>query len=63
MSLFPQFVINGTDFITSVMNLKNLKIDQTFSKLGQPINKTDWTTHSIMEAVAFYSPSENSVSE
>lgn len=35
---------------------------RSINKLRQPVNKTDWETHSLTTSVnAFYSPPENSI--
>lgn len=60
--MIPQLEMNDTDFSTAIMNVKKFLVHKTLSKLGQPINKTDWSDHSdVMQVNAFYNPLENSI--
>jgi len=59
-----QLEINDEDYYTSVLNLTRFGTDFSFSKLRQPVNKSDWITHSRTAIVnAFYSAIENSIRE
>lgn len=47
-----------------MLNLTKFGTDYSFSKLRQPVNKSDWITHSRTAIVnAFYSAIENSIRE
>lgn len=46
----------------SLLNLTKFGTDYSFSKLREPVNKTDWITHSRPAVVnAFYNSLENSI--
>ncbi|XP_050430233.1 neprilysin-2 isoform X2 [Adelges cooleyi] len=54
--------ITDEDYYTSVLNLTKFGTDYSFSRLRQPVNKSDWITHSRTAIVnAFYSAIENSI--
>jgi len=59
---FSQLEVNDNDYYTSVLNLTKFGTDYSFSKLRQPVNKSDWIIHSKTAIVnAFYSAIENSI--
>lgn len=59
-----QLEVNDGDYYTSVLNLTKFGTDYSFSKLRQPVNKSDWIIHSRTAIVnAFYSAIENSIRE
>ena len=48
----------------SLLNLTKFGTDYSFAKLREPVNKTDWITHSRPAVVnAFYNSLENSIRE
>ncbi|XP_050064129.1 neprilysin-2-like isoform X3 [Aphis gossypii] len=54
--------INEKDYYTSVLNLSKFFTDYSYSKLRQPVNKSDWISHSKTAIInAFYSYDENSI--
>jgi neprilysin len=54
--------IDSTNYLESILRLNRFGTNKVFLKLRQPVNKTDWITHSKPAVVnAFYSPIENSI--
>jgi membrane metallo-endopeptidase-like protein 1 len=61
-AFYENLEVNDNDYYTSVLNLTKFGTDYSFSKLRQPVNKSDWITHSKTAIVnAFYSAIENSI--
>ncbi|XP_058823169.1 neprilysin-2-like [Topomyia yanbarensis] len=49
-------------FLNAILLLNRFKTTKAFKRLRQPVNKTDWVSHSRPAVVnAFYSASENSI--
>jgi neprilysin len=56
--------IDSNKYLESILRLNKFAMNKMFLKLREPVNKTDWTTHSRAAVVnAFYSPIENSIRE
>lgn len=54
--------IDEDKYLESVLSINIFGTDRAFKKLRQPVNKTDWITHSRPAVVnAFYSSIENSI--
>lgn len=52
------------DWLLNALRLRKFKTDLKFSRLREPVNKTEWLEHSKVAVVnAFYSPLENSIRE
>ncbi|XP_026818159.1 neprilysin-2-like [Rhopalosiphum maidis] len=61
-AFYKNLEINEKDFYTSILNLTRFATDYNFSRLRQPVNKSDWVTHSKTAIInAFYSYDENSI--
>ncbi|XP_027847675.2 neprilysin-2-like isoform X2 [Aphis gossypii] len=61
-SFYENLEINEKDYYTSVLNLSKFFTDYSYSKLRQPVNKSDWISHSKTAIInAFYSYDENSI--
>ncbi|CAH1724670.1 neprilysin-2 [Aphis gossypii] len=61
-AFYENLEVNDNDYYTSVLNLTKFGTDYSFSKLRQPVNKSDWIIHSKTAIVnAFYSAIENSI--
>lgn len=62
MLLFFQLEMSSDKLMESVLNLTLFGTEFLFSKLREPVNKTDWITHGRPAIVnAFYSSIENSI--
>jgi neprilysin len=56
--------IDSNQYLESILRVGQFGTDKSYLKLREPVNKTDWTTHSKAAIVnAFYSPIENSIRE
>lgn len=54
--------IERDNLLLNSMRLRKFETDFKFDRLREPVNKTDWLTHSSPAVVnAFYSPLENSI--
>jgi neprilysin len=54
--------IDENKYLESVLSINIFGTDRAFKKLREPVNKTDWITHSRPAVVnAFYSSIENSI--
>lgn len=54
--------VDEDKYLESVLSINIFGTDRAFKKLRQPVNKTDWITHSRPAVVnAFYSSIENSI--
>lgn len=57
-----QLTINSNNFLENAINLNIFETKESFKKLREPVNKTDWVSHGSSAAVtALYDPSENSI--
>lgn len=60
--IFLQLEMSSDKLMESVLNLTLFGTEYLFSKLREPVNKTDWITHGRPAIVnAFYSSIENSI--
>lgn len=60
--VFFQLEMSSDKLMESVLNLTLFGTEFLFSKLREPVNKTDWITHGRPAIVnAFYSSIENSI--
>lgn len=56
--------VDENKFFESILSVKTFQIDLGYEKLREPVNKTDWRTHSdVVDVNAAYSPIENSISK
>lgn len=56
--------VDENKYLESVLSINIFGTDRAFKKLREPVNKTDWITHSRPAVVnAFYSSIENSIRE
>lgn len=54
--------LDANSYLNSVLRIRHFNRNHLINKLRQPVNKTDWETHSLPAIVnAFYSLLENSV--
>lgn len=54
--------VEPDDLILNSLRLRKFGTDFSYNRLREPVNKTDWLTHSRPAVVnAFYSPLENSI--
>lgn len=54
--------LDPNSYLQSLLRIRNFEINNFISKLRQPVNKTDWESHSMPAIVnAFYSSLENSI--
>lgn len=54
--------LRADSLLHSIMAIRKFRNQHLVNQLRQPINKTDWETHSMITAVnAFYSHTENSI--
>lgn len=59
---YEKLEIDDTKYLESVLNLNIFGTNKAFTKLRQPVNKTDWISHARPAIVnAFYSSIENSI--
>ncbi|KAI4465576.1 zinc metalloprotease family m13 neprilysin-related [Holotrichia oblita] len=59
---YQGLTVNEASYFKSALNVSLFSNKLSFKKLHQPVNKTDWSTHSEATNVnAFYSPNENSI--
>lgn len=59
---FKELVIEPDNLLLNTLRLNVFNINYAFNKLREPVNKTDWVTHSKPALVnAAYSPLENSI--
>lgn len=62
LEFYEKLDINPEEYYKSLLNLTRFGTDYSFSKLRDPVNKTDWITHSRPAVVnAFYNSLENSI--
>lgn len=62
--MFPlhQLTLDSTDYLRNALNLTVFGTRDSFKKLREPINKTDWIVHGKPAVVnAYYSPSKNNI--
>lgn len=56
--------VDENKYLESILSINIFGTDRAFKKLREPVNKTDWITHSKPAVVnAFYSSIENSIRE
>lgn len=56
--------VDEDKYLESILSINIFGTDRAFKKLREPVNKTDWITHSKPAVVnAFYSSIENSIRE
>ncbi|XP_046983494.1 neprilysin-2-like isoform X1 [Schistocerca americana] len=59
---YEKLDISPALYLESVLNLSRFAVDYSFSRLREPVNKTEWTSHSNVATVnAFYDTLENSI--
>ncbi|XP_065215808.1 neprilysin-2 isoform X2 [Planococcus citri] len=62
IEFYEKLEIDPNEYYMSLLNLTKFGTDYSFSKLREPVNKTDWITHSRPAVVnAFYNSLENSI--
>lgn len=62
VEFYEKLEIDPKEYYMSLLNLTKFGTDYSFSKLREPVNKTDWITHSRPAVVnAFYNSLENSI--
>lgn len=62
IEFYKPVTIDENKYLESVLSINIFGTDRAFKKLRQPVNKTDWVTHSRPAVVnAFYSSIENSI--
>jgi len=62
IEFYKKVQINENKYLESILSVNIFGTDRAFKKLREPVNKTDWVTHSKPAVVnAFYSSIENSI--
>ncbi|CRK97823.1 CLUMA_CG011199, isoform A, partial [Clunio marinus] len=62
IDFYQNITIDENKYLESILNINVFGTDRAFKKLREPVNKTDWITHSKPAVVnAFYSSIENSI--
>lgn len=59
---YKKLEFESDNLLLNTLRLSKFVFDEKYSKLREPVNKTEWTQHSLVAVVnAFYSPLENSI--
>lgn len=59
---YNNITVDESKYLESILSINIFGTDRAFKKLREPVNKTDWITHSKPAVVnAFYSSIENSI--
>lgn len=62
VEFYKNIKIDENKYLESILSINIFGTDRAFKKLREPVNKTDWITHSKPAVVnAFYSSIENSI--
>lgn len=62
IDFYKRVTVDENKYFESVLSAKLFQADITYEKLREPVNKTDWKTHSnVVDVNAAYSPIENSI--
>lgn len=62
IDFYKNITIDENKYLESILSINIFGTDRAFKKLREPVNKTDWITHSKPAVVnAFYSSIENSI--
>lgn len=62
IEFYTNVTIDENKYLESILSINIFGTDRAFKKLREPVNKTDWVTHSKPAVVnAFYSSIENSI--
>lgn len=64
IEFYKNVKVDEDKYLESILSINIFGTDRAFKKLREPVNKTDWITHSKPAVVnAFYSSIENSIRE
>lgn len=64
LDFYKDVKVDENKYLESILGINIFGTDRAFKKLREPVNKTDWITHSKPAVVnAFYSSIENSIRE
>lgn len=64
LEFYKDVKVDEDKYLESILGINIFGTDRAFKKLREPVNKTDWITHSKPAVVnAFYSSIENSIRE
>lgn len=64
IEFYKDINVDENQYLESILSINIFGTDRAFKKLREPVNKTDWITHSKPAVVnAFYSSIENSIRE
>lgn len=62
IEFYKNVKVDEDKYLESILSINIFGTDRAFKKLREPVNKTDWITHSKPAVVnAFYSSIENSI--